>query len=229
MKSNRGTVVLEVLLAIALIGGAWLAFKPKSHDGDSRRADQSQQTTEALIVAQDKRGSVASAYNQKSSEVIGLLPNTPEKSFLEQASQIMGANLPAPDQTALIQAERLKVAVLEGRLKDSQELYEKAIGESSKLSKDLAVAISEKRASDSRLQEVAALRLGAERQRNQIMIVAGALAILWIWTKSTHFSRSAIGEAVADIRKGVDPIVAIDGVATRFQQKLVSRAAKLKS
>jgi hypothetical protein len=228
-NNQRGEVITAVVLAIALLGGAFLWFKPKAAHGESRRAAQSAETTADLNAAYVKREAVASAYVQKSGEVVGSLPESREKTFLEQANSIAKANLPAPDPMALLAAERLKNATLEGKLDVASKLYDSALKNSDKLNKELEQAKAAKQEADVKLGEAAAANLASERQRNRLIMIAGALGLLWLYTHFTRPSPGAIATAINDMKAGIPPVQALDGVTTRLEQFYVRLMAKLKS
>jgi hypothetical protein len=226
---NRGTGLVEVIVALVALAGGFLLAKPKLLDGDSRRASKSTETTQALIEKQDERGATAAAYVVKMDEVVGTMPESPEKSFLGQAADITLANLPQANARALIEAERLKNAVLTGQVREARALYEAALNKSETLTRDLERAVAAKRRSDLALEQAAAERLGAERTRNQMILVAALAVGLFLYVKLTHLSPGALATAVNDIRRDhADPITALDSVATRTQQSAINFLARLK-
>jgi hypothetical protein len=233
-RNSRGTVVVEVVVVLALI---FLVAKPAFLDGDSRRAKKSEEATAAVVAtvdkvdeAEKKRSAVAAASVVKIGEANATAPASPEKEFIAREVPVALANMEAPDPHALLEAERRKVAVLEGQIALADRLYGDAMSKAEKLSeakakaereRDLALAARDR--IDRDLSEAAAAKLAMERQRN-IFILVGALAVgLWIWAKITHFSPGQVASAVKDLNAKTypDPVTALDTAATPLQQKLV--------
>lgn len=224
MKTYRsGAAVVIVLAVIAVLGGAVMAFKPKFLHGDSKRAAASTQTTEELIAAQKKLSSVAAASVQKIGEANAVAPESPVKEFIAREVPVAMASLEKPDQTALLEAERRKNAVLSGKIEMAEKLYGDAYKRADEAQKVATAAIAAKRASDLELERVAAERLAAERSQNRWIIVACVCGALYLYTKFTHVGPGALAEAVSDMRKqgATKGIAALDGITTRFQQSMV--------
>lgn len=98
--NNRGEVSLIVMGVILLVGAvAWVL--PKAFHGESRRAEQSQETTENLLAATTKQGAVAAASVVKIGEANATAPESPEKSFIGQEVGVALSSLPPPDALAL--------------------------------------------------------------------------------------------------------------------------------
>lgn len=237
IASRQGFVWVPWLIGVAAVAlGLWVA-KPKALDGDSKRAATSTVTTTALVAAQDKRGAVAAASVVKIGEANAVAPASPQRDFIAAEVPVALANLPAPDQTALIEAERRKVAVLSGKLELITPLYEQALHRADADALALARALAAKRGSDLALEQEAAERLGASRQARIAALVALVAIVLWLYVKITHLSPGAIAQYVTDVKAqaaGTAPaanpaIVALDGVTTRLQQRMVSWIAHFKA
>ena len=231
-KSNRAETTLLILAILGLLGlGALGLSKTKIFNGDSKRAASSAETTSTLVDTTNKQSAVAAASVVKIGEANSEAPDSPTKSFISREVPLVLAALPAPDIQALIQAEKRKVAVMEGRLQEASLLYGDAIQRVERLEREKSQALSAKRASDQELLQVAAERLGAEQQAFWAFIIAGAIGVLYLYTKLTHLSPHALASAVLDIRGGSSEsnhaIQALDGVTTRLQQKMVSTISKL--
>ena len=227
---TKAFAFLPVLIGIAVVGVAGLfVAKPKFLHGDSRRAAASTEATAAVDAAVTKQGAEAAASVVKIGEANATAPDSKEKDFIAREVPVALAKLPAPDAQALIEAERRKAAVLAGQLEAVSRLYDQALKRADVLERERAAALAERRAADLRLEQAAAEALGAERTRNGF-IFCGVLAVgLYLYVKLTHFSPSAIAEAVADIKAGVHPITALDTVAGRLQQRLVNFLGRLKA
>jgi hypothetical protein len=234
-RNSKGIAPLVVIGALALIGavGLWVA-KPKALHDETRRADQSEQASVEVKAAHEKevaalnhKSAEAAASAQVMADVTASLPATTEKKFLIEEGKVMASKLEAPDPAELLRAEQRKNAVLSGKVAEAESLYSEALKHSAKLSDDLADAEAKTAKAqaardevDRALAETAALHRGMERQRNMTLLGLALLAALYLWTKLSHLSPSALAEATADIHKGKDAIAALDGVASRFQQKL---------
>lgn len=222
---TRGAVDLIVIgvIAIAAAIGVW-AIKPRSIDGDSRRADASAEATRKLEEAVNKQGAEAAASVTKIGEANASAPESREKTFIEKEVQVVMTKLPAADPKALIEAERRKVAILEGKVEESGRLYELALKHSRQLQQERDEAVLYRRQVDEKLAEIAALRLGEARQRNQMFLALGAAILIILYLKLTHFSPGTIRKSISDIRNNVypDPVTAIDVAASPLQQKYVN-------
>jgi hypothetical protein len=229
LRNKHGAAVLVVVVGLLLGGLGLFIAKPRFMHGDSRRARQSQEASAALQEAATKQSAEAAASVVKIGEAAATAPESPERTFITRDVPVALAKLPSPDPSALIEAERRKVAVMEGRLEEAARLYDKALKRAETLEREKAAAMAERQRVDQELQSVAAERLGAERQRNAMVAVAVLLILLYGWAKYTHFSPAQIAQAAVDIRGGAKAITALDGVATMYQQKLVKRIARLKA
>lgn len=230
---QRGEALTIVLLAIVLIGGGAIGLsKTKWFHGDTKRANKATDTTTALVEATAKQGAVAAASVVKIGEANATAPESPEKSFIAREVPVALASLPKPDPEALLQAERRKVAVMEGRLAEASNLYGDALKRADQLERERAAALAAKLKADVELQRVAAERLGAEKQAFWAFCLVGAIALLYIYTKLSHLSPSALAEAVRDMKGGAGEanpaVAALDGVTTRFQQSIIRTINKLK-
>jgi hypothetical protein len=230
LKSRAGIAPLLILLYIAGAAAVGLIVaKPKFLNGESKRADKSTKTTEALIETKDKRSAVAAASVVKIGEANAEAPPSPQKDFITREIPVALAGLPAADVEALLAAEARKRAVCEGQLLQADKLYGIALEHTKELEQKVVAATAAKRAADIELQTVAAANLATERQANRWILICCALGALYVYTKFTHIGIGAIHEACSDIRAGVPGVVALDNVTTRLQQKLVRLTARLKS
>lgn len=211
------------------LGVTLFVIKPKILDGDSKRAAKSTQTTQTLVAAVDLQGAFAAASIVSIMEANAVAPDSPSKAFIGQEGKVALASLPAPDQTALIEAERRKNAVLSGKLELSNQLYEQALHKADENAKATAKALAAKRASDLALEQEAAERLGAERLRNWGIVVGGLGLLLYLYVKFSHVSPAAMATIVTDLRAGAVPVQAVDASTSRLQQWMISFLAKLKA
>lgn len=228
-NSQRGIAGIVVIAAIAILGGGLVMFKPKWLHGDSKRAAEAARTTEALVDSQKKLSATAAASVVMIGEANAVAPDSPAKNFIAREVPVALSTLEAPDPTALIEAEKRKNAVLQGKIDVIERLYGDQAKVADALRRENAAVLAAKRASDAELAQVAAERLGAEKTAARWLFVAAACVVLYLYTKFTHLGPGAIAEAVADMRKqgATAGITALDGVTSRIQQKMVRIINKL--
>jgi hypothetical protein len=220
--TNRGEVTLVVLAIVAVLGlGGWGLSKTKWFHRDTKRAAASSNTTAALVAATDERSAKAAAVFTKIAETNAEAPTSPQQRVIARFAPIGLSLTGAPDPAFLLELERLKVAELTGRLAQANALNTEILGDTARLQHDYARALAAKRASDLALEQAAAAQRGAEQQAFWFMLVAGAAAALYIWTKLSHVSPLSLSAAVRDLRTGTrepDAIAALDTALTPFQQ-----------
>jgi len=240
---NRAFTTIEVLIALALLGLAFPALKPKFLDGDSKRATASQEATAAVSqataeaeAAAIKRSATAAASVAQIGVAASTLEDSPEKQFITREVPVAQANLPAPDALAMQAAYERRLAIMEGKLSESNRLYGDAFTRADELASDLIVANSarakaqaERTAIDRELAEVAAARLAASKTMWRVIIIGGLIAGLYIYTKLTHLSPDALSNVVRDIRGSESPLSALDNATTPLQQRMIRRLTKLKT
>lgn len=238
---NRGEATLIVLAVVAGAGlVVWLGGT-KLFYGDSRRAKQSQEATvrieraaEQVDAAAQKQAATAAASVVEIGRAAATAPASPEKEFIVREVPVALANLPAPDAAALLEAERRRVAVMEGRVEEVSRLYGEAAKRNEQLSAEVAAArserdaaLAERRAIDAKLAEVAAQRLGAQR----VQLALAALVVLalagWAYAKFFGISPATLGRIAAEVRAGVNPIAAMDTHLAPWTQRAVRKHAQL--
>jgi hypothetical protein len=229
MRNRRGEAATLVLLVVVLLGGAVLALKPKFLHGETKRAEASAKATEELKAAYEQKAAVVSASVNQIGQVASTLPVSNEREFIVEETTLVQTRLPAPDPKELIKAMERKNAILQGERDLANRLYEKASGDTIKLTRELEKANAERYAVDQNLLEVAAAHRAEQRQKNIAFMVAGALGLLWLYTRLTRPSPGALAEAVNDIRNGSNPITSLDGITTRLEQSYIKLLSKLKS
>ena len=223
---KRAFTLVEVVLVLAVLGGAWAAF-PQIFPGASKRAKSSTTATARLEEATTNRDSTAAASVVKIGEANGQAPESPSKAFIAREVPVALSLLPAPDPMALIEAERRRAAVMEGRLAESNALYEKASKRAEELQRERDKALAERQAADLALEKAAAAEHARTVQAFAIGIVAILLLAAFLYVKFTGISPSSIGTAFADMAKGTDPTVAFDTVLNSAQQRRINRAKRL--
>jgi hypothetical protein len=163
-----------------------------------------------------------------------LAPDSPAKDFITREVPAALVYLPKPDPQALLDAEKRRSAVMEGRAYEATRLYEAESKRSLNLQeqRDTAlaardVAMSQRRQADERLAEAAAASRAASKQAFTAFAVAALLAIGWVYTKLTHLSPAGLGRIATDIRSGrYDAITAIDIGTPPWTQRAAASSQK---
>lgn len=227
----RGELATTVLVVLGIAALGLFVAKPRMLDGDSKRAAASTEATAKLDAAVTQQGAEAAASVVKISEANSSAPESLERTFISKEVPVVLAKLPSPDPQALIEAEKRKVAVLERRLAETDKLYEKEMYRADQLAREHAEALKARKDADLRLEQAASLHLGMQRQRNQMFLALGILGVIIIYLKLTHLSPGAVADAVIDLRNKVhaDPVSALDGPASRLQQRYINFLTRLKS
>jgi hypothetical protein len=228
-KSSRGEAVAIIVVAVAVIGAAalWI-FKPRGLDGDSRRADAAAQANADVNAAAQAQAATAAASVAKIGQATADLPgDSPAEDFIGREATVALSLLPSPDPKALLEAERRRVAIMEGRVEEARKLYAQSLKESERLLQERNEALSKQRASEERLAQVAAERLGAARQRNAVLALAGVLIVLLIAAKFYMVSPSRLGKMVADLRAGEPIETVFDRYVDLNLQSAVQKAFRL--
>jgi len=224
--SNRGEVSTLLLVALAVAAlGFWKA--PSWFDRETRRAKDSQQATTQLLEAQQKQGAHVAASVVEIGVANAMAPESPSKTFIAREVPSVLSSLPQPSASALIEAERRRVAVMEGRLAEANRLYGEEAVRAEKLAAQLALAQEARRQADQALLEAAAAKKAKDQQMRMIMLVAGLLAVLWVYAYLTRLGPKSIGMIAADIRSGSHPIAALDSHVPDWLKSSVRKEAKL--
>jgi cell wall-associated NlpC family hydrolase len=225
-RGFTGVEIIAVLAVIGIIGGLFVA-KPALFGGASKRAQNSTQATAALVKTTDAQGSAAAASVVKIGEANSSAPESPAKNFITSEVPVALARLPAPDAQSLLEAERRRSAVMEGRADEARRLYEQAAKTSAKLQSERDEALAARRSADLALEQAAA----AEHARTvQLMIAAGVAALCfvgWAYAKLFGVSLPNLGKMAADIRAGGDPIEALSAYTAPWHHARVQKYAKL--
>ncbi len=225
--NTRGAVPVLMLWLVGLLGAALFVAKPKIFNGDSRRAKASVEATAHLEAAVTAQGAAAAASVAKIGEANAAAPASPARDFIAQEVPATLAKLPAPDPQALLEAERRRSAVMEGRAEEAARLYGLESAKSAELKRQLAAALADRRAADAAISEAAAARLAAERQATIWTVVAGLGAALWLYARAFSITPASLGAIAADVRAGVSPIQAMDTHLAPWLHPSVNRAARL--
>jgi hypothetical protein len=226
---DGGFAPLVVVVVLAALGLTAYVAKPKIFHGETRRAEAAAVATKKVEDATDRQSAVAAASVVKIGEANAAAPASPAKDFIAREVPVALASLPAPDAQALLEAERRKSAVMEGRAVEAESLYVAALKRANALGQEKAEAIRQAERANVDLLNAAAAHRAAEQERNGFVLVAVACAALYVYVKITHVSPGALAEAVRDIKANVHPIQALDSVMTRTQQGVVKVINKLKA
>ena len=237
----RGEVLTVVIVALAVLAGGLFALKPKWLHGESKRAAASQeatakveQTSAAVDAAQQRKSAEAAASVVMIGRAATTLAPSPEKEFVIREVPVALANLPAPDPQALLEAERRRVAVMEGRIEEVSRLYGDAAKRAEQLSAEVATlraqrdhALEERRAVDQQLAAAAAVSLASERRQAVLAIVAIVGLGLFAYAKLFGISPATLGRIAAEVRGGANPIAAMDEHLAPWLHARVRKAAAL--
>lgn len=196
-QSRRGFALEAVLIGVGLVTLGFALLKPRFADGDSRRADRSNEasaqvetaTAAALEAAAKEKAALAERLKaleaQSSSAAAGvvkvgeantLAPDSPAKDFIGREVPAILAKLPSADLAALLQAEQRRAAVMSGDLKRADALYQREAAEAERLRAEMKAAAERERAAAAEaLQAKADLaKEQAERRRVDAELQAAA-------------------------------------------------------
>ncbi len=242
MNNHRGVAVIEVLAALALVSLATAIFSPSLIPGtEAYRAKKSTQATRQIVTA---TASVDAATSNQGAEVAAGITmigqanasavDSPTKSFIGREVPHLLSMLPAPSAVALIEAEKRKAAVMEGRAEEARKLYEQAAAKAARLQseRDAAIAardeaIKERQAVDLALEKAAAAEHARTMQAAGALFVALCIGGFALYLKLYGVGPATLGNIVADIRSGTAPLQAIDTFLPPRMFGRVKKAAKL--
>lgn len=228
MKTRRAEIATGTLLVIAFGAIALGMFiRPRVPALDSRTRDakasveasaEVEKRHSEALAAEQAKGAKAAASVQQIGVAAGQLPDSPQREFIaREASLVIPPLLPAPDPKALIEAERRRVAILEGKLQLADRLYADAtkdnaalIARATKAEAKLAAALAERRETDTRLVEAAAYSRG----KDAVIAALAAIIVLcvagWIFAKLNGIGPRTLGMMSADLRAGHNPQEVLD-------------------
>jgi hypothetical protein len=242
-RSIRGEIATGILVGIAVAGVVAYLFKGSKMDGESRRAERSEEATKELETAVKKveeahkaKGAAAAASVSQIGTAAGSLPEDSRVGqFIAREVPVALTYLPEPDPKALLESGKRRLAVMEGKLAEAGKLYEAAYTEAIsakeraiKAEKERDNALAERRAADAAISEAAAVnRALAQRSMLQwfgIGLLALGAGYLWL----TGISPRTIGRAMASIRAGEEtPVQAFDRLLPDWMHARVQTAARL--
>ncbi len=227
MKRNAGIAPLIVIAVLAALAGTAWVVKPSLFGGASKRAANSTQATAQLEAAVTAQGSAAAASVAQIGEANSLAPESPAREFISREVPFTLSLLPAPNSVKLLEAERRRVAVMEGNLAEARRLYDRNAKDNVRLERDLAGAIAGRRAADLAVEQAAAAEHARTLQAAGAAFIALLLAAGWIYSRIYSITPAAIGKAAAEMRAGVSPIQALSNFVPTHLHSRVHKAAKL--
>lgn len=220
---TRAEATAIIIIALAVLGlGLWGA--PKLWHKATRNAKASEVATQQLSAAIEAKQVASEA--QASSAAAGVatigraaadLPASPATDFVRAEVPAVLAKLPAPDPAALLEAEKRRTAMMEGKFELAQKLYREEGDRATKLERDLADkqhalerAMDERRKVDTRLAEAAAAERAQMLQKFLFMGTTVIALALGLWVKVNGLSYKTVGSMVKDIRAGDPPLTVVD-------------------
>lgn len=224
---RRAFTTLEVLLVVAILGALGWAAKPTLFPGASKRAAASTAATANVEAATNAQGSSAAASVTKIGEANAAAPASPTREFISREIPVALAKLPAPDPIALIEAERRRVAVMEGHLEEARHLYESAAKQAAELQRERDQAMAARRAVDLELEQTAAAEHARTLQAIGLSAVALLVGAAWLYARLYSISPTTLGRIAADVRSGAKPIDAMDTHLAPWLHHKVNRASRL--
>jgi hypothetical protein len=226
-RNRQGEAATIVILVVAVLGlGTWI-LKPSLFGGASGRAATGTQATTALETANTAQSAAAAASVAQIGEANALAPASPARDFITREVPLALTLLAPPDAKKLLEAERRRVAVMEGQIDEARRLYAAASKESAKLQRERDEALAARRAADLAHERAAA----AEHARTVQLMAAGAVAFLflagWVYTKIYSVTPATLGAIAADMRAGAKPLDTLDILLAPRLHGRVWKAAKL--
>lgn len=224
---RRAFTLVEVLIVIGILGGGFVAWKTGLMPGSTKRAKASTAATTALVQANDNQGAAAAASVVKIGEANAEAPDSPSKRFVAEEVPLTLTLLPAPDSKALVEAERRKVAVMEGRLDEARRLYETAAKTAERLQKEKDEAIAARQAADLAIEKAAAAEQARTMQAFGFGVVAFIALAAFVYVKLFYISPDVGGKIIASIKGGASPAQAFTDLLAPRQYSIIRKARKL--
>lgn len=224
-----GFTTLEILAVVAVLGAVGWFGLPKLFHGATRRANNSAQATQQLERATVAQGASAAASVAKIAEANAAAPESPSKTYIAQEAPVALAKLPAPDPQELIEAERRRAAVFEGKYELARKLFTESMDRATELQRELDQAKLARAQADQALLEAAAAERARTLQAVGIGVVCVLLAAAWIWTKVNGLSLSTLAEIRASVLSGEETLPqALNRLTSPRQQRAIRREVATK-
>lgn len=223
----RGEATVLIIVAVAAVALLGFVVKPSWFPGASKRAAQATKATANLVSAVNEQSAVAAASATQIGVANTLAPDSPSKEFITREVPVLLSRLQPPDPKELIEAEKRRTAVMEGKLDVALKLYGESAKKSERLQAERDEAIAKRQASDLAAEKAAAAEHAARLQSMGLALVALLILGVYIYSRIYSITPATLGKIAADVRSGIPPIQALDAnVAPRFFAR-VQRAAKL--
>lgn len=226
MGSRKGTVVVEVVLVLALLGGLW-AGKNVLFSDRKKNAKTSIEATQTLLETQEKQSSYVAASLVSIGTANTEAPESPAKAFITREVPNALALLPEPDESALKAAQTRRMAVMEGRLREANGLYASIKDENLNLIGQRNAAISARKEADETIMQAAKDAAGAQLQRTILIAVAGVLAFGWFTRARQSVPLTVLGGMVGAAQRPAAIVSEIDSHLSPSQQRVVKKHARL--
>lgn len=182
LKTKRATGVIEVIAIVAIIGLGIAWFKPTKEKSVAKEVDKVTTQVQATDNAIDEK--VSASVNQ-----IGvansMAPESPSKTFISREVQLITPFLPTPNMNDLLEAERRRVAVMEGKVEEANRLYKDTRKENDELLKANVKANEELKNLKQELYEQAAVAEFLKKVTIIVGLILGLLTAAYIWLKLT--------------------------------------------
>ena len=232
MKTNYRSIRAEVsatilvVVAVGALVGLWAM--PKFFHGASRRANASTVATAKLEDATKAQGAAAAASVAKIGEANAMAPESPAKEFIADEVPLALTFLPTPDPEKLLEAERRRAAVMEGKYEEAKALYADAYKRAEKLQAERDKALADRRAADIALEKAAAAEHAGLIRQIILGIIVVLVAAGWVWARVNGLSLKNLIAWAYQVRQNEDPIAAMDGkLSPRLQQIIAEKVAVL--
>lgn len=253
MKNNPRSAfgVLEIIAIVAIcgvfFGGGALLLKSKRLDKESQRAARGVETTNNAIATTknvdaitNQRGAEAAAGVTSIIKANSLAPDSPAKDYIAREGANVLAKLPAADLIELLEAEKRRSAMMEGRAEQAEKLFATANADNIRKAAELATAISEreaafeaKRLADEAITQAAEVnrQLGLRSFYQKVALIGLAILLLifvaaFAYAKLYGIGSGTLAQITTDIRAGTPAIQAIDTYISQGLQKRAANKAK---
>lgn len=179
-KTKKGVAILEVLALVAVIGVAVMWFKPSVQLTNAKEVDT---ITQKIEDTNTKVGEKVSASLNQIGVANSMAPESPSKIFISKEVNLVTPLLPPPSPEELLEAEKRRVAVMEGRLEEAAKLYRESQTENIALISQIAKNEKDLQALKNDLHEQA----GVAEFLKKVSIGLSLLAVVgisgFIWIK----------------------------------------------
>ena len=230
---------MSLILILVLVALGVFVAKPKFLDSRTKEADHSAEASKKVegavaeaIAAEDAKGAAVAASLNQIGVAANQLPTTPQSIFISREVSFVSPLLPPPNPLKLLEAERRRSALLEGRLDEADRMYTAGVASNTKLLEratnaeaKAAVAFDTRRDMDKQLAESAALARGQQQMIAIISVIAALAVGLWLYVHFTSFGTADIARLVNRVNTGMNPIDAIDATIPDWMHSKIKTTA----